>query len=55
MLGTASTEPFQRMRRLYEPCMPAGSIKILDGATHQWPRLEGAAFVQSVKEFALNH
>lgn len=55
MLGTASTEPFQRMRQFYEPCMPADSIKILDGATHQWPRLEGAAFAQSVKEFAQNH
>ena len=55
VVGAATARHFNLIWQAYEPCLRSDQLMKIDGAAHNWPRVDPQGFFQSVKSFTSRH
>jgi len=53
--GTATATHFKLIWEAYKPCLRSDQFMEIEGAAHNWPRVDAQGFFESVKAFASEH
>ena len=54
-VGTETAPHFKLIWKAYEPCLRSDQFMKIEGAAHNWPRVDAHGFFESVKAFTLEY